>query len=155
MADNILSLKNFYILNLAQPSQIKLQLHNVSWQTEFSTKHSKISVDVILNKHDAHVKVKAPYRTQESAVKVVVMDAVNTKLREKLIDLKSILKTNSNSIMHFACSLASENHWLLISIVKFPNERPVIFVYDNLNIRFNSSPERLAFINSLYQQYCI
>ncbi len=155
MADNNLSLKNFYILNLAPPNQIKLQLNNYSWQPYFSTKYKTITAEVTLKKHDAHVKIKAPYRTSEDNIKVFVMDSLLAKLHEKLLSLKSLLYTNSAAIINFACILSSENHYILVSVLKLPNENPALFVLDNMNLRFNSSPERTSFINGIYNIFCV
>jgi len=78
------------------------------------------------------------------------------EIQQKII---STMRNSSDSIVHFICALQpitqyDSGHWVLVSIIKRNEKKPVMIYMDSCNVPLEQEPQSQAYLSYLYWQ-CI
>lgn len=154
LADNILNIKNFYVIKNINRQKLSIMFERYFYNTFKNSKYKNINCHIEYKNRQVHITSYVPSRTPESQIKQFIDKFIEDKMQEKLLEFKTTLKNNNSVALNFVCEVSWEHHWVTISILKINSEPPILLFFDNLNNKYNSNSERTYFIDSLYNIYC-
>ncbi|MCL4361195.1 iron transporter [Candidatus Dependentiae bacterium] len=156
IADQHLKLHNYYGLYLNQNGQIE-PLSDVSIKWNLSSKNKDIHFEVDAKSTELNIQGFAPYKTDKSKLNKLFNEEKNKQLQGILQNLKAELDAvpaHKSHVIHFLCEIPEHVHWILISVVKKPYEKPVLFVFDNMNYKISTVKSTQKYIEQINQMYC-
>ena len=151
LADQYLGLKNLYPV-CEKNGYINPLIPQETISFECGAKHKSIYSSVNISKYKVDTKVYAPFGTSKHLLTQEAQFGKLKKINELVKGFKNSLNSmyqQTNQVFHFVCNLNGKNHWILVSVVKIPFEKPALLIFDNLNSDFTKDKETMNYINSL------
>lgn len=62
-------------------------------------------------------------------------------------------ETNQPGAIHFVCNLNMGSHWILISIVKLKDRKPIMIILDSMHWSIKKNSSAYHYVNFLYDQF--